>query len=190
MTFRTLWCDFETGGFEADVHSPLSVAFIAAEGRNIIGKWYVQLRQEPLVVTREALRVNGLDLLADGLTYEQFRTEYKVRMGMWFFGGIDKSGGFVERPSMANMPMFGGQNCPFDRSFLQAIMGKYYYTSYHNRDVMAAAALAIDGGKISLPNLKLDSIAEALGLSRTSAVHSAEEDVQLAFDCWWRLADT
>lgn len=186
----TLWVDFETGGFEADVHSPLSFAMMETRGNVIVNEWYTQIRQEPFVLTAEAMRINKLDIQEPGLNYQEFKVQYMARMNAWFFGGVDPSGKPVIRPNRDNMPFFGGQNCPFDRGFLRKVLNsKFDSCHYLCKDLVGAAMIAAEAGLFEPENFKLVSITRALNIKVEGELHNALMDVKVTFACWQRLKE-
>ena len=189
-TKPTLWIDFETGGTDPYVHSPLSFAMIATRGTEIFGEWYVEIRQEPLVVLQQSMAINKLDLLAPGLDFKTFRAEYWKRMNEWFYGGSKPDGRSVDKIGKANMPFLGGQNVGFDRAFLHRTLDSSFDgIYYHSKDLMVLANAFRDAGALELENVSLTSIAGALDLRPEGELHNALVDIKLTFACWNKLVD-
>lgn len=184
-----LWQDFETGGLDEKVHSPLSFAMMATRGDEIIGEWECNIRQDPLVVTQEALRVNKIDLCEDGLSFDLFKKNYFHRVNDWFYGGSNGQSTYPNiKPNKDNMPYYGGQNTFFDRPWLHRILGTSYDGCYyHRRDLMVLADPLRELGFIKCDDLKLASICKALGVEAEGEFHSALTDVKATFKCWLKL---
>lgn len=184
------WIDFETGGLDSAVHSPLSFGMLATMGDEIFGEWYVQIRQEPLVVTAGALKINKIDITMPGLSYAEFKYEYFARINQWFYGGSDAASQPVNKPGALNMPFFCGQNTFFDRPFLQKILGSNYDgIYYHRKDLMVLANALSDAKVIKFENMKLETIAKTLGIEPEGELHNAIVDIKLTFKCWNRLIE-
>lgn len=156
-----------------------------------MNEWYTQIREEPLVVTREALTVNRIDLRDPGLSFQDFRIQYFARVNLWFFGGVDPSGKPLIKPSKDNMPFFGGQNCPFDRPFLRkALRSKFDGCNYHSKDLWCLAIGAEEAGLVRFPDgFRLEAIAKALNVQVEGDMHNALTDARVAFLCWRRLIE-
>lgn len=198
-----LWNDFETGGVNPWVHSPLSFAMMAEVDGKIIGEWYVQIRQEPFIVTEEALLINKLDLSQPGLTFDEFRVEYFKRINEWFFGGTDfkrSNNTFIPgkiKPNKFNMPKPAGQNSKFDRDVLQRILGgtpvKNVFDGlyFHQIDTMLLASTLQDIGILpKTKSLKLSDICESLGVSNDEGeFHNALVDLKMTRKAYISMCD-
>lgn len=194
-----VWIDFETGGTRCRYHSPLSFAMLWTRGMNVMGEWTTQIREEPLVVCREAMKVTGIDLREPGLDFITFRKEYFARINEWFY--TDREGKWV-KATRHNMPLFGGQNIAFDRPWLQWILHNHlpaplkYEKSwdglyYHGLDLMRlAVTLARMGLFKPHPDMKLRSICEQLGVPEPpEGSHDALGDVKQTFWAYWVMED-
>lgn len=201
---KQLWIDFETGGVNPWVHSPLSCAMLAVdENGKIFGEWYGQIRQAPFNVTEEAMAINKLNLDHAGADFEQFRQIYFKLINSWFYGGTNwqNSGkGFLRpytKPSRDNMPLFCGHNTHFDRSVLQQILGgdpyenKYDGIYYHRIDTMILANTLqylriIPRGE----NLKLETLCKLLEIEPVEGeMHNALTDIKSTHRCFMKMSD-
>lgn len=184
-----LWQDFETGGLDVLTHSPLSFAMMATRGDEILGEWECQIRQEPLVVTQEALKLTKIDLCEDGLSFDLFKKNYFHRVNDWFYGGSQNGSVYPKiKPSKENMPYYGGQNTFFDRPWLHRILGSTYDGCYyHRRDLMVVADIMREAGLLKCDDVKLASIAQALGVEPEGEFHSALTDVKVTFKCFQKI---
>ena len=61
---KLLFIDFETGGLDPEVHSPLSLGFILYDSSTDkeIASSYIQLKHDTYIVTAEALNINNLSI--------------------------------------------------------------------------------------------------------------------------------
>jgi len=189
---KQMWCDFETGGLEVDIHSPLTFAMMITEGDDILHEWECNIRQAPLVYTEEALAINKIDIREPGLDFESFRLAFSKRMCEHVYGGIKylrQDGCYVGniKPDKDNMPLFCGQNTFFDRPWLKRILGSDFdYCYYHRIDTMVLANTLQDVGILARgENLKLESLCNLLGVSKPEGeYHSALVDVRQTFKCY------
>lgn len=180
-----LWTDFETGGVEAH-HSPLSFAMIATIGDRVFGEWYTEIRQSPLVIEPEALKINKIDITKEGLNFNEFKKEYFTRINRWFYGGSNFTSNGVfpkEKPNKDNMPLFCGHNTFFDRPILHRILGSTYDGAYYHRiDTMVLAnALKHMGILPNIENLKLETLAKYFGIEPEGELHNALTDIKVTF---------
>lgn len=183
-----LWLDFETGGLEAEIHSPLSFAMIGTnEEGAIIGEWYTQLRFEPMIVTAGALAINKIDLREPGLLAKDFKNAYHAYVNQWFYGGSERGADGTlyarTKPNSQNMPLMGGHNVPFDKGFLQKWVGsgaKGDWTGClsYTMDTLTLALIARELGYINPTNLKLGTVAECLGIKEEGELHNALVDLR------------
>ncbi len=187
-----MWCDFETGGLDVNVHSPLTFAMMITEGDTILHEWETNIRQPPLVCDEAALAINKIDVREPGLTFQDFRLSYSKRLCEHVYGGIKylrNDGCYVGniKPDKDNMPLFCGQNTFFDRPWLQRILGgSFDYCYYHRIDTMVLANTLQDIGILPRgENLKLESLCNLLGVEKPEGeYHSALVDVQQTFKCY------
>lgn len=174
---KILWVDFETGGVDVKVHSPLSFAMLATEGDNIIGEWYTEIRQGPLVVEPKALSINKIDLLKPGIDHSTFRHTYYKYMQDWFFKGV--------RPSKETMPLFGGHNTHFDRPWLRRLVcdngSTFDGCYYHHVDTMMLGFMLNDCGIIKTENVQLETLAKYFNIEPEGDLHNALTDIKLTY---------
>ena len=192
---KILWCDFETGGLDWQVHSPLSIGLLATDGEQIIGEAEFQLRDLPLVVDPGALKVNKIDLTVPGLNHFDFSREYQKFMGDKFFNGYtithrnNKYGKPYEHVQIDGWhkdksPLFGGHNTSFDRPWLYKVLGsKFDQCQYHSVDTMSLGACLKAAGKIHpTQSLSLQALADYYEISHDKTqAHTALADCKLAF---------
>lgn len=180
---KILWCDFETGGVDVNKHSPLSFAMLATEGDQIIGEWYTEIRQSPLVVEPAALRINKIDLLKEGVDHSTFRHKYYGFMQEWFFKG--------QRPSKETMPIFGGHNSHFDRPWLRRLVcdngSTFDGCYYHHIDTMVLGFILNDCGIIKTENVKLETLANYFDVKPQGDLHNALTDIKVTFQIYCEM---
>ena len=197
-----LWIDFETGGTNPWFHSPLSCAMIGVNSLGqVIGEWYGQIRQHPLNVTPEAMKINKLNLDHAGVDFAQFNQIYFRLINDWFYGGTNwhlSGKTYLKpniKPSRENMPFFCGHNTPFDRSFLQQILGgspgetKYDGVYYHSIDTMVLAnSLQVAGIIERGENLKLETLCKVLKIEPVEGeMHNAQTDIRATRQCFLKM---
>jgi DNA polymerase III epsilon subunit-like protein len=186
-----LWIDFETGGVEPH-HSPLSFAMIATKYDQIIGEWYTQIRQPPLIVDQKALEINQIDLNEKGLNFNEFKKSYFTKVNEWFYNGSN----FIQdkiypkiKPNKDNMPLMCAWNIQFDRPILHKILESTYDGAYyHTIDPMILTHTLVDIGIIpKLPNYKLETVSNFLNIKPEGNLHNALTDVKTAFEVYKKL---
>ena len=179
MKTKLVVVDTETGGLRADRHALLSIAAVDSAGGEA---FHALIRPSAdWIVEAGALEVNGLtlDFLRDaGRAESVVMTEFQLWMD-------------ARRGSMV-----AGCNVAFDIGFLEAAAKRsgLKWQAGRSLDLRGAAWLAYETkglnlaiGKDGNPKLSLDSIAGALGLSRTSEKHDALEDALLTMACFREL---
>jgi len=179
MKTRMVVVDTETGGLRADRHALLSIAAVESLG----GEAFHSLIRPSAdwLVDEEALKVNGLSMdflrdagRAESVVMQEFVIWMQARKGA----------------------VFAGANPAFDAAFLEAAAKRCGVTWHAGRslDLRAAAWLAYETRGLELqldkegnPKLSLDSIAGALGLSRSGDKHDALEHALLTMACFKML---
>lgn len=170
------WNDFETGGLDSQVHSPLSFGMVIAEHgpkgqARVIHTWETQIRQEPIVTTPGALAVNKIDPKTPGITFAKFQTEYLGLIGKY------------------NRPMCAGHNVAFDRPWLKRIMSPLDdQLHYHSVCTMVLAnTLKVSGLMPDLENMKLETLVKYFGITRRGEAHGALSDAFAAMDVFCEI---
>lgn len=178
--------DFETGGTDVTIHSPLEMGVVAVVNDEVVDKLRMILRVSPLVVEQEAIRINKSDLLEEGVTeYSQAATIYRNFMIKNFY----KINGVFQKPNKDNMPFFGGHNTQFDRPFLCKIMNSDFdYCYYHVIDTMVIANMMRDAGRLpGVENMKLETLSKYFNLPAPARFHDASEDAMQTFHLYKAL---
>jgi DNA polymerase III alpha subunit (gram-positive type) len=181
MSNSMLWIDFETGGLDSDIHSPLSFAMIQTRGDEIVNEWECQIRLDNMVVTQEALLVNKLDLTAPGLNKDEFKSAYLNILGDWFDLTLETSS--------RKYPLVGGHNVPFDLGFLRKLTDKKMYLSYHAIDTIPLAKTLQDLGIMPPSSLKLGHLLDVLGIQPDGELHGAMVDAKAAFKLYLKMKE-
>lgn len=177
----TIWfCDTETGGFDADVHSILALALVKWVDGHIEFEDEWLIREDPFVVTGEALGVNRLDLRASDGWWTPRSVASEITRA------VPKGGETAD-----GKPILGGHNTPFDISFVQRlfrIAGFAYPFSYHYEDTLPCVRLLMASKRIKPKNARLESLADYFGLDRSSC-HSALGDARLTAAVYTRCLE-
>jgi hypothetical protein len=186
-----LWIDFETGGVLPH-HSPLSFAMIATKEETIIGEWYTEIRQHPLIIDEKAIEINKIDVNKSGLNFEEFKLSYFTKINDWFYNGSNLHQNKIYpkiKPNKDNMPIMGAWNIQFDRPILHKILGSTYDgTYYHTIDPMILTHTLSDIGIIpKLENYKLETVSKFLNLKPEGDLHNSLTDVKLTFEVYKKL---
>ena len=180
---KILWNDFETGGTDPLIHSPLSFAMIATDGDQVIGEWYTEIRELPLVLTPQALAINKIDIHKDGISFNLFREEYFNKIRTWFYKG--------QKPSKENMPFYGGHNTAFDRPILKRIVcspnSSFDGCYYHHIDTMSMAVPLNAAGVIKVSDYKLETLAKYFDIVPKEDLHNALTDVRLTMKIYQEM---
>lgn len=179
MKTKLVVVDTETGGLRADRHALLSLAAVDS----VRGEAFHALIRPSAdwIVEAGALEVNGLTLdflrdagRAESVVMAEFAAWMDARRGS----------------------MVAGCNVAFDIGFLEAAAKRsgLKWQAGRSLDLRGAAWLAYETkglelaiGKDGNPKLSLDSISNALGLSRTTEKHDALEDALLTMACFREL---
>ena len=177
-----LWLDFETGGTDPMVHSPLSFAMAGFDEQGQeLGSWDVQIRIQPLVVEQEALKINKIDPSTPGLGLEEFKNGYFRRVNEWFYGGNkpDRTEPMI-RPYKDIMPLVCGHNTSgFDNLMLKRLLGDWVAAITQGVDTMVLASTLRQWGVIDPENLKLGTLLAYFEISPIEGVlHTALTDIR------------
>lgn len=180
---KMLWVDFETGGVDVNLHSPLSFAMIAVEDEKIIGEWYTEIRDSPLIIEPGALKINKIDLLKDGINHTTFRSIYYKYMNEWFFKN--------QKASKSNMPLFCGHNTRFDRPWLQRLVcdkgSTFDGCYYHTIDTMQLAFMLNNFRVIKTADMKLETVANYFDVKPQGELHNALTDIKVTFQIYCEM---
>lgn len=179
-----LWMDSENGGLDAKVHSPLQFAFLAVKNNVIVDRLKLEIRQEPFVLTIEAMKTNKIDITTPGLSFKQAKEKYEQFMTRNFFSVVIDRGTKNERlgydrPNRDNMPFFCGHNTFYDRPFLHRVLGTDFdFCYYHRLDTMVLANSLKAFGKLpGLSNGRLETLSDYFGFPKLDA-HDAMRDIE------------
>jgi len=182
MAKPELWLDFETGGVDPMVHSPLSFAMEGYDSNgNALGCWDVQIRIQPLVVEPQALKINKIDPTTPGIGLEEFKNGYFRRLNDWFYNG-NKEGRTepMIRPYAEIMPLVCGHNTSgFDNLMLKRLLGDWVGAITQGIDTMVLAATLRQWGIINPENIKLGTLLAYFDISPLEGeLHTALTDIR------------
>lgn len=138
-------------------------------------------------VTQEALTIQGRTLdevMAHPLTQQEGKIEFAKILGR-----------YVDKYDRLDKFLWGGQNPAFDMEFVKHLwsshgdsyFGAWFY--YHPLDLITMmVALRLRGYYTEMPNLKLGTICNALGV-RLDNAHNALADVRATREAFYRAID-
>jgi len=180
----TIWfVDTETGGLDSQVHSILSLGLVEwVDGRiNFEDEW--RIKEDPMVVTPEALAVNQIDLRnpADWQSPSSVVTDL-----------MDVIPGRTTHN--APMPILGGHNTPFDVGFvrrlfqLAGLAGAPYPFSHRYIDTLPVARFLRDAGVIKVKGGGLTALCEYFGIKNKER-HGALGDARATAELYTCLID-
>ncbi len=181
---RILALDFETGGIDAQRHAPVTLAVAVMEGEVVLAEkeWlFGRLDNiEPKFKRRayefaalEICQISMKRIMAEGLPEAKVLQEFRA---------------FVKEHDCSFVTVVSHNAC-FDQAFFSDWL---FRCGAFDRSVDAyvpqrsplggpwACTMRLAQQSLSLPDYKLDTVANAFGLSRTSTTHGATEDCILA----------
>lgn len=171
---KLLYIDIESTGLDPIGDGMIQVAGIVEIDGEV--KEEFMFRSKPFkgdMVDKKALAVNGI-------TLEQLR-EYPEPIET-YRNLVKVFNKYVDKYDRKDKFYVVGQNVPFDYEFLRWFFRKngdnYFgsYIHYHKIDLIAITTIMKIAGKISLENMKLESVMAALDLGKQT--HDALDDVR------------
>lgn len=181
---KILWLDLETGGLDPRLHDITQIAGIVDINGKTVQEFNILVRpSSPERVTTEALAVTGKTL------DEVMAHPYSQQEGYELLTGV--LGRHVDKYNRSDKFVWAGQNAPFDMGFARELWrknGDKYFGSWFHPQPMdligITVAMRLKGHLTGLPNLKLVSIAEALGIKL--AAHDAMNDIRATREAVYR----
>lgn len=176
---KTIYIDTETTGLDPELHDIWQLSGIIEIDGKVMQEFDCKIRPVNFAsITDEALRVGGV-------TVENLEAFPPVQHVFNWFEGL--LGEFVDPYDRRDKFTFYGFNAPFDDAMLRAWFKKCgcpYYGSYFWWPVVDVAGLAHTklmkmGKRQTMPNFKLGTVAEALGITPEGELHNALTDIRL-----------
>lgn len=166
---KTLWMDVETGGFNAEKHSLLTIALAVYDGEKVteIREWKVKHRD--YIVTPGAMKQNKIDLLE----HDESAKDKDVVVGEIIE--------FIKENFGEERPAIGGQNIKFDISFVDKLFKecKQYwnkFVSHRTIDTCEVLRFMYYTGKITEDVAALDRAIKYFNID-VAARHTASGDI-------------
>jgi DNA polymerase-3 subunit epsilon len=187
VTMKYCYIDVETGGIDHNQYALLQIAAIFQIGEDEVDRFESKLAPFPEDrLDPKALKVNNF-------TEEQVKEFPNPRDVYHQF--IDRLTGRVNKFSKQDKFHFIGYNShafdmPFVRKFFEKNGDKFFgsWFFYPSIDVMILAAQALKDKRAVMPNFRLDTVAQALGISPDKTrLHEAMYDIELTREIYRRL---
>lgn len=178
---KFIYVDTETGGLNTERSALLQLAgIIEIDGKEVdTFNYYLLPHKDDLPVEKEAIEIHRLDPEKNPEKFDPNELVYTH-----FISLLDH---YIDKYNREDKFYFIGYNClnfdaPIVRHFFLKNNSNFYGSYFHNPsiDVMALAAYAAIGQRQKLPNFKLLTVAESLGLTYEEKIpHDAEYDVKI-----------
>lgn len=178
---KLLYLDCETTGLDAISDGLIQIAGIVEIDGVVVEEFNIRLQPiKDSMVSKKALECNGL-------TMEEIRKFPLPEVGYRQFKAIlDK---YVDKYDRGDKFYTVGQNVGFDIGFIDTFfhkLGDRYsgsYFHYHKIDLIAITTLMKIAGRITLPNMKLETVMKELGVGEQT--HDALDDVRAVRDVFY-----
>lgn len=176
---KTIYIDTETTGLDPELHDIWQLSGIIEIDGNVMREFDYRIRPVNFdSITEEALRVGGI-------TMEELKGFPDARAVLMAFRSVLEM--YVDPYDRRDKFTFYGFNAPFDDAMLRAWFKKCgcpYYGSYFWWPAVDVAGLAHTklmkmGKRQTMPNFKLGTVAEALGITPEGELHNALTDIRL-----------
>ena len=177
MDFKNvkIWIDTETGGLDPKKHSLLQLAAVAEDNGNIVDRFQTNIFHKDYCVTREALRVNKIDVskIEPSNTFEC--RDLPTAIGSFIF--FCKK--YTEKDK--NIQLYG-QNTIFDINFLREAMNQIgiNYDDHFTRRYMDLQSISLfmkDLKLIDVNSVSMDNLRRYFGITNPDS-HTALADVE------------
>ncbi len=183
MKNKIFWLDTETSGLDAVRNDILQIAYIIEIDKEVKekGQFYCQ----PFSfdnLEQSALDINCLEI-AQIKTFPSPQEIHKKIKAV-----LEK---YVDKYDKNDKFSMTGYNVQFDFKFLQEFFkksGDFYFGSlldYHTMDILSLVYIMQFKGKINLPNYKLVTVCEALGIELQA--HNAMSDIEATRKVFYEL---
>lgn len=176
---KIIYIDTETTGLDPELHDIWQLSGIIEIDGNVMREFDYRIRPVNFdSITDEALRVGGI-------TREELKGFPDARAVLMAFRSV--LGMYVDPYDKRDKFTFCGFNATFDDDMCRAWFrkcGDNYYGSFFWWPVVDVAGLAHMklmqmGMRQTMPNFKLGTVAEALGITAEGELHNALTDIRL-----------
>lgn len=182
---KIAYIDVETTGTNWDRNGLTQFAALLEIDGRIVDELNLHIQPMPEdVIEKEALGVTG-KTLEEVMAYPAAEIAYHAI--------TDTLLRHIKKYDRSDKFFFTAYNAPFDSQFVRAFLNKngdQWYGSYFWHPpicVMNLAAHKLRERRKTLPNFKLTTVAEALGIQREGQAHDALYDIQLTRDVYQAL---
>ena len=181
---KKIWIDTETTGLNPTRHAIVQLAGIVEVDGEV--KEEFDIRMRPF----SGAHIDSRALECNGLTREQVMAYPEQHEGFRQFCAIMER--HIDVFDREDKFTLAGYNPKFDEDFLRALFnmnGSKYFGSYFWFPSIDTAAFAHEylcsiGRRQKMPNCKLGTVAEELGLSLPDNLHDALADIRLTRQVW------
>lgn len=188
MDFKNvkIWIDTETGGLDPKKHSLLQLAAVAEDNGNIVDRFQTNIFHKDYCVTREALRVNKIDIskIEPSNTFEC--RDLATAIGSFIF--------FCKKYTQKDKNIqLCGQNTIFDINFIKEAMnqiGVNYDDHFTRRyvDLQSISLFMKDLKYIDVNSVSMDNLRRYFGITNPDS-HTALADVEDTITIYYKYQD-
>lgn len=189
---KTVFFDVETTGIDPDTAAVVQIgAILDVDGVEVDRVDIKMIPHSGAMIDPKAMAVTGLSM--EDLMENPERVS--PRAGYWMFMKLCgfKPGQRVYQSDRVHLAGFN--SIGFDNRFLQALGRRagdgYTYAKYHwpGIDVASLACVVLRHRRLSMPNFKLMTVAEELGISTDGKAHDALFDVHVTREVYYDVLD-
>jgi DNA polymerase III epsilon subunit-like protein len=146
---KTLWMDTETGGFNAEKHSLLTIALAVYDSENVIDIKEWKIKHKDYLITADSLTHNKIDIIEHHKVAKEKEVVVKEIIE------------FIKINFSEERPALGGQNIKFDIGFVDKLFKdckEYWnkYVSHRTIDTCEITRFMFYSGKITEDVAALD----------------------------------
>jgi DNA polymerase-3 subunit epsilon len=179
IILKTLWLDTETGGYDAEKHSLLTIALAVYEDGKILEVKEWKVKHKDYIITPSAMRSNQIDILKHD---DEAQEKAEIVKGI-----IE----FIKANFAEDRPALGGHNVQFDVKFMDKLFkeSKEYWNTYVSHrviDTCEAARFAYYAGKTTEDVAALDRAVKYFGIEVTGR-HTATGDIVATIELFEKL---
>jgi len=176
---KILFIDTETGGLDANKHSPLTIALgVYSDGKVVAEKDWI-VKHDDYILTAKAMEINNIDIICHNEIAVE--SEAVVKEVIKF---IEDNFG------IKNKPVIAGHNVEFDNGFMVKLFEDEKtawnkHVSHRKLDTCSLINYLMITGKINLKSASLEESIKHFKIE-TEARHTAKDDVRATiklFEC-------